>query len=189
MRKLLSRLFEMARNVEWIVSLRDWISNTKWWKETAVTWLASITKFIYDYHIDLVLLALSCCAVFSLVMAVKTHHTDRLRRKQRLQAQQWRELTARVKVLSDHLSSEIKTGEEDSEELSFVLQDVFTRLHDRGIPTPNFFGLNHTNMVYLRAFLVPLLIALENEDLDSAKAAIHRAGLPSNMIPDPKWNN
>lgn len=107
----------------------------------------------------------------------------------RVEAKQWRELTARVKMLSDHLSREIETGTEDSEELSFVIQDAFTRLDDRGIPTPNFFGLDHTNMVYLKAFLVPLLIALENEDLEAAKAAIHRAGLPSNMIPAPRIND
>ena len=130
---------------------------------------------------SLALLTGSAVCISIVVRIVKQHRADKAA-----------EINALVDVLEnlrDRFTEELKTGEPASENLGFLVQDAMVRLRRWQIPTPNFVGLPHLEMVYFKSYLTVLLVALEEEDLEDAKTAIHRAGLPVSMIPDPRWND
>ena len=108
---------------------------------------------------------------------------------ERPEAKQWRELTARANVLEKRLAGKMESGDPWSDDFSFAWQDFMERLRPFSIPSPNFSSLDPHCMLYLRAYLTSLLVALEAEDLERARTAIDRSSLPLHMKPDPRWKD
>ena len=108
--------------------------------------------------------------------------------KERNKAKQWRELTARAKAMERRFAEHMISGESWSDDLSFAWQDFMERLRSYDILPPDFINNDPDCMLYLRAYLTSLLVALEEEDLERARKVVYHCSLPQNMIPGQEEN-
>ena len=190
-KKLLAKIFGGLRNAAWMVSLYEWIREKKWWIEgTAMMGGGIGGAAIFEAYWPLFLFAAG--GLLCIVMGFRDEQGRRkigAGEKNCDRTRQWRELTARARVLQGRLAEEMESGEPWSDDLSFAWQDFMERLRPFNIPSPNFSSLDPHCILYLRAYLTSLLVALEAEDFELARTAIERSSLPLHMQPDPRWKD